>query len=220
MIASMAAVGLGSGLGSSTTDPPDVVENDETPVPTPASQTFPDGPAPVIDATEPYKAILTTSEGEIEITFVQDAPDTVNSFAFLAAKNFYDGTVIFFKDEFFGQGGDPTCVADDEFVCTGLGGPGYTLTREESATGHVQWAVVAPAIGGGDDAIHGSQFRILLEADERDLAETVFGVVTRGQEIIEALPDMQPCSLVDVPDCNPDLTGALVIEDVQVVPAN
>ena len=42
--------------------------------------------------------------------------------------------------------------------------------------------------------------------------------MTSGQEIIEAMPDMKPCSLVDVDDCNEDLTGALVIEDVQVVP--
>lgn len=215
----MAAVGLGSGLGSSNTDPPDIVENDETPVPTPASQTFPNGPAPIIDATEPHKAILTTAEGEIEIDLVEDAPETVNSFAFLAAKGFYDGTVIFFKDEFFGQGGDPTCVAEGDFVCTGLGGPGYTLTLEDSETTHVQWAVVAPALGGGEDTIHGSQFRILPQADERlDGEETVFGVVTSGQEIIQSLPDMKPCSLIDVPDCNEDLTGALVIEDIQVIP--
>ena len=127
MIASMAAVGLGSGLGSSNNNAVDVVENDETPVPTPATQTFPNGPAPIIDATQPHTAILTTAEGEIEIALVQDAPNTVNSFAFLAAKGFYDGTVIFFKDEFFAQGGDPTCVAEGDFVCTGLGGPGYTL---------------------------------------------------------------------------------------------
>jgi peptidyl-prolyl cis-trans isomerase B (cyclophilin B) len=194
------------------------VADEATPVPTPATQTFPDGPEPIVDGTVPHVAVLTTSEGEIEIELATQAPDTVNNFAFLAAKNFYDGTVVFFKDDFFAQGGDPTCVAEGDFVCTGLGGPGYTLPPENTGAARVQWSVIAPAMGGGEDAVHGSQFRILLQADERELEETLFGEVTGGQDILEGLANVAPCSLVDVDDCADDLSGALVVEDVEVRP--
>lgn len=215
MIASMAAVGLGSGLGGSSANPPPVIKDDVTPVPTPDTPTFPDGAVPIVDATEPYVAVITTDKGEIEVELATDAPDTVNSFAFLAAKNFYDGTIIFFRDEFFAQGGDPTCTAGGDTACTGLGGPGYTLALEKSEATHEQWALIAPAIAEGE--IHGSQFRILFQEDPRlDGQETVFGRVVGGQEILEALPTLLPCSMVDDDNCDSNLSAALVIEDVEV----
>lgn len=222
MIASMGAVGLGVGLGSgSTTSGVPIPDEQDLPSATPFVETF-EGPAATIDGTQPHVATIETSEGTIEIELVTDAPTAVNSFAFLAGKGFYNGTKFFWVDhDYFAQAGDPTCDTDEESVCSGVGGPGYTLPREDSSTGHEQWAVVAPAINaGGEDAVHGSQFRILYTADERlDGSETVFGHVTSGQEILESLQEIVPCTVAEGEGCTDDTSGALVIESVEVHPA-
>ena len=122
MIASMGAIGFGNFGGSSSnrTLPPILV--DTTPAPTSDAQRWPEGPPPVIDATTAHIATLKTSEGDIIIDLETDAPNAVNSFAVLAAKNFYDGAAFFFVDQaFFAQTGDPTCTGDGERICSGLG---------------------------------------------------------------------------------------------------
>ena len=222
MIASLGAVGLGSGFGggSSRTLPPLV---DDSPVAsaTPSGLSFPDGPALTGDWTQPHKAIIKTNKGEIEIALATDAPQSVNSFAFLAGKSFYNGTIFFYVDHnFVAQAGDPTCRIDAENVCSGAGGPGYTLPVEQTQEGHEQWAVVAPATAEGQ-SVHGSQFRILLQPDVRlDGKETVFGKVVKGQEILDGLPNLTPCSVVQTSGCvaTPDPSSALVIEEVEVLP--
>lgn len=216
----MAAVGLVgfSGSSSSGIEPPD---EGELPSATPFVETF-DGAAPTIDGAKPHVATIETNKGAIEIELVTDAPLSVNSFAFLAGKGFYNGTTFFYIDhDYFAQAGDPTCNTDPDAVCSGIGGPGYTLPVEESSATHGQWAVVAPAVGAGDEAaVHGSQFRILFHPDERlDGSETVFGRVVSGQEILESEPAFVPCSVVDDSGCTEDMSGALVIESVTVRPA-
>jgi cyclophilin family peptidyl-prolyl cis-trans isomerase len=220
MIASMAAVGLvGFGSSSSTgVDPPDEVE---LPSATPFVKTY-DGAAQTIDGTQPHVATIETNKGSIEVELATDAPLAVNSFAFLAGKGFYNGTTFFYVDhDYFAQAGDPTCSTDEDAVCSGIGGPGYTLPVEESSATHDQWAVVAPAVGAGEEAaVHGSQFRILYQADERlNGTETVFGKVVSGQEILESEPSLIPCSVVDDSGCTEDMSSALVIESVTVRPA-
>ena len=151
-----------------------------------------------------------------------DAKETVNSFAFLAGNGFYDGTAFFYVDKgYVAQAGDPGCRPDGENVCSGVGGPGYSLKLEANTTlKHEQWAVVAPTLGEGGEDVHGSQFRILLQADPRlDGKETVFGKVVEGQEILEGLSDLAPCEVVTTENCDPDLSSALVIRDVVVEPA-
>jgi peptidyl-prolyl cis-trans isomerase B (cyclophilin B) len=221
MIASLGAVGL-VGSGSSSGDPVPIPDDGDLPSPTPFVQTY-SGPSPTIDGTKPYVAVVETNQGPIEIELVTDAPTTVNSFAFLAGKGFYNGTTFFYVDHgYFAQAGDPTCKAEGESVCGGVGSPGYTLPMEESSESHVKWAVVAPAVTGGTEAtIHGSQFRILYQDDPRlDGTETVFGMVSSGQEILEGLTDLVPCTVVDQAGCSQDMSGALVIESVQVTPAS
>ena len=219
MIASIAAVGLAPGGGGRRqtvdVDDPSVIE------PTPnAALTF-DKPAPTIDGTQPYIATIKTDKGDIKIQLVTDAKDTVNSFAFLAGNGFYDGTAFFYVDQgYVAQAGDPGCRPDGENVCSGVGGPGYSLKLEaNTALKHEQWAVVAPTLGEGGEDVHGSQFRILLQADPRlDGKETVFGKVVDGQEILEGLSDFALCSVVTSDSCNANLDSALVIRDVVVEP--
>lgn len=212
MIASMGAVGLGS-FGSSNSQPADLVDENLTPEPSPEGLVF-DGPGLVIDATKPHVAVIETDRGVIEVELATDAPQAVNSFAFLAGANFYDGQVFFYVNKELGAiAGDPTCTADGERTCSGVGSPGYSLPLEDTEGLHAKWAVVAPFVTEGGDDVHGSQFRILFDDDPRlDGKETVFGEIVDGQEILEGLTD---CSIVEGSPCSPQLT----IENVTVKPA-
>jgi peptidyl-prolyl cis-trans isomerase B (cyclophilin B) len=218
MIASLGAVGFGAGFGSSA--PPPILDDELEPEATPATMVF-DGPVPTIDTSVPHVAVIQTDQGEIEIELSTEAPAAVNSFAFLAAKGFYEGAAFFYVDQdFFAQVGDPTCAIDSETVCSGVGGPGYTLPLEETDLGHEPWTVVAPAIAEGGQEVHGSQFRILFDEDPRlDGVETVFGRVIRGQDILSAVGNFAPCSIVTTEDCAEDLSGTIIIESVTIQPA-
>lgn len=218
MIASMGAVGFGSfGSSSGSTGAP-LTDPEASPEPTSDAQQWPEGPPPVIDATTPHIATLKTNQGDIVIDLSTEAPLAVNSFAFLAAKNFYDGDAFFYVDkDYFAQTGDPTCTGDGDRVCSGLGGPGYTLSVEDSGLKHEKFAVVLAENSDGGVEVHGSQFRILYAEDSRlDGQETVFGTVIEGQDILTNLPDFSVCSVSTAADCQPDLSSALIIEDVTV----
>ena len=219
MIASLAAVGLAPGLGSTTSSRPAPIIDDES---TDAADTQTgvmvfDGPQPVIDATKPHTAIIQTNKGPIEIQLSTDAPQAVNSFAYLVAENFYDGLEFFWiMPGFDVQAGDPTCKPSDDFTCTGTGGPGYALSKEGDTTLADKWTVIAPTTAGGDQ-VHGSQFVITLK-DQLEFEGTVLGQVIDGRDILETLEHRVPCSVAQTDDCDedPDPTSALIIEEVIV----
>jgi peptidylprolyl isomerase len=224
MIASMAAVGLGNFTGGTNEGAP-IVNTDVTPPPTDVPvASFPRGPSQVIDASKPHVAVLKTNKGDVKIELAANAPRAVNSFAFLAGVGFYDDTAFFYVDPaFFAQAGDPNCNPDGERLCAGTAGPDYTLPVEDSGLKHEEWAVVAPAVPGGDE-VHGSQFRILFTPDSRlDGTETVFGRVVDApsREILSSLNGFALCSVVDTETCqaDQDFSSALVIESVSVQPA-
>src|SRR5690606_21793008 len=80
---------------------------------------------------------LHTNEGKIVIDLEpMKAPCTVNSFAFLAKKNYFDGTKChrLVTPETGGlailQCGDPLAKADGKSTTDGLGGPGYRFDDE------------------------------------------------------------------------------------------
>ncbi|HEU4759981.1 MAG TPA: peptidylprolyl isomerase [Dehalococcoidia bacterium] len=211
-------------MGSSRRSaPPPPPEESPAAQETPSSvKNFPDGPARTIDPAQPHKAVITTNKGDIVIDLFPDAPQAVNSFAFLAGAGFYDNNFFFYVDhKFVAQAGDPACSGQQTSSVCGTGGPGYTLPVEKTSESHDQWTVVAPAVLEGQ-SVHGSQFRILFNADQRlDGKETVFGRVVQGQDILEALPDFVPCSVVQAAGCQPkpDMSAALVIQRVIVQPA-
>lgn len=221
MIASLAAVALPSGLGNNNRPPP--IEDEDTSVEATPNNAyfFPDGPAQTIDGTKPHIAMIKTSKGDIKIQLGTDAPDAVNSFAFLAGRGFYDKSTFFYVDkDFVAQAGDPTCRAEGETLCSGVGGPGYDLEVEPGAAGHKQWSVSAPSLGEGRQTVHGSQFRIFYVEDARlDGQESILGTVVEGQEILEALSELAPCSFSEGAACATDLSGALVIDEIIVQPA-
>ena len=136
-------------------------------------------PELTIDLDRSYGATLHTSLGDITVEFFPaDAPQTVNSFLFLASAGFYDG-VIFHRivPGFVIQGGDPTG--------TGKGGPGYQF-RDELDTPHkYRRGMVAMANAGPNT--NGSQFFVCLGDLGLPKAYTIFGRVTEGIEVVDAI---------------------------------
>jgi peptidyl-prolyl cis-trans isomerase B (cyclophilin B) len=219
MIASIAAVGLVPGGSRPRGTPPEVGDEAAT-EPTPGAMTF-EAPAKTIDNSRPYVATLKTDKGDITIDLATTAaPETANSFAFLAGSGFYNGTLFFYVDKnYVTQAGDPTCRAGAESVCSGTGGPGYSLKLENAQAPREQWTVVAPTLAQGGEDVNGSQFRILFRDDQRpNVQETVFGKVIQGQEILEGLSDLALCTVVSAEPCDLDVSAALVIQDVIVEP--
>jgi cyclophilin family peptidyl-prolyl cis-trans isomerase len=197
IIASMAAVGLGGVVEPNTqrtTKPTD--EKTPTPEATPALQyrTY-EAPEQVIDPAKTYVATIRTEKGEIKLRLRPDkAPKAANSFAFLAQQGFYDGLTfhIVRPDVGFVQGGDPTCRADGSLVCTGAGGPGYTLPVEGDLQ-HVRGMVAMAPIAGGRD-VSGSQFYILLaDMPHMDGRDSVFAEVVAGMEVVQSFTPRNPC---------------------------
>jgi cyclophilin family peptidyl-prolyl cis-trans isomerase len=129
-------------------------------------------------------ATLSTTEGDITVElFDEDAPKTVGNFRELAGRGFYDG-VIFHRviRDFMIQGGDPTG--------TGSGGPGYTFEDEINQRKIVRGAL-AMANAGPDT--NGSQFFIVTtrEAPWLDGKHTVFGQVTGGMDVVDAIEGVE-----------------------------
>ena len=137
------------------------------------------------------RALLETAQGAITIRLRPDlAPQSVNSFVFLAREGFYDGTTFHrVIPGFIAQGGDPTG--------RGHGGPGYRLPDELSAEPFEAGAVGLANSGPGSN---GSQFFIALE-DVLHLSErfTYLGSVEEGLEAARALTLRDPAGEGELP---------------------
>jgi len=125
-------------------------------------------------------ATMHTNHGAIAIElFDEDAPKTVENFRKLAGDGFYDG-IIFHRviKDFMLQGGDPTG--------TGTGGPGYTFEDEINDHKIVRGAL---AMANAGPNTNGSQFFIVTTeaAPWLDGKHTVFGQVTSGYDVVEAI---------------------------------
>lgn len=143
-------------------------------------------PAQVIKSNCDYRATIATNFGPITVSLdPQAAPETVNSFVFLATRGFFDGLTFHrVVPGFVIQGGDPTG--------TGTGGPGYTLPDELPAAPGYPVGAVAMANAGPNTS--GSQFFIVTGDGAANLpnAYSLFGEVTSGLDVartIEGLAD-------------------------------
>ena len=128
-------------------------------------------------------AVLHTNHGAIELELHdEDAPKTVENFRKLAGDGFYDG-VVFHRviPDFMIQGGDPTG--------TGSGGPGYTF-EDEINDYKVERGALAMANAGPNT--NGSQFFVVTtdKAPWLDGKHTVFGRVTSGMEVADAISEL------------------------------
>ena len=138
-------------------------------------------PAMTIDPAKRYTATIATDRGDIVIDLdAGAAPQTVNNFVTLARDGYYDG-VTFHRviANFMIQGGDPTG--------TGRGGPGYQFADEFAGNplrherGVISMANAGPGTNGSQFFItHGPQPHL-------DGKHTVFGRVTGGMEVVDAI---------------------------------
>jgi peptidyl-prolyl cis-trans isomerase B (cyclophilin B) len=133
-----------------------------------------------IDPAKTYTATIDTDAGTmVAELYPKIAPQTVNSFVFLAKEGFYDG-IIFHRviPGFMIQGGDPTG--------TGTGGPGYSLKAEFNETKHEKGILSMARSQSPDSA--GSQFFVMHDrAEHLDGKYTAFGKVTQGLEVIDKI---------------------------------
>jgi cyclophilin family peptidyl-prolyl cis-trans isomerase len=159
---------------------------------TPASATavnaksFPQADQVVDAQTKQYTATLKTSKGDIVIRLYADqAPNTVNSFVFLAQKGFFDG-ITFHRvvPNFVIQGGDPTG--------NGTGGPGYQTKEEPNQLPNKRGTLAMAKTSGATS--FGSQFFINLKDNPSlDYNNTggdkfyPFAEVTSGMEVADAI---------------------------------
>src|SRR5438477_12911373 len=130
-------------------------------------------------------ANMNTSLGTIALEFFDDdAPKTVENFRKLAGDGFYNG-IIFHRviPDFMIQGGDPTG--------TGSGGPGYQFEDEFNHHKVVRGAL---AMANAGPNTNGSQFFIVTTAATPwlDGKHTVFGRVTDGMDVVDAVPAGEP----------------------------
>jgi len=123
------------------------------------------------------RAVLVTSCGNVELELYPSvAPETVNSFVFLAEQGYFDGTVIHrVAEDFVVQAGDPTA--------TGAGNPGYFLPDELPPDNFTYVAgTVAMANSGAPDS-GGSQFFLIIEDSPLPPDYAAFGLVTAGLDV-------------------------------------
>jgi cyclophilin family peptidyl-prolyl cis-trans isomerase len=156
-----------------------------TPTPPPiASPDTSDCPTAVPDplpAGETRTVTISTAKGTIEIKVEADlGPLAAANFVALAECGFYESVVFHrLKPGFVIQGGDPTG--------TGGGGPGYEFPNDPVNVPYVR-GVVAMANAGRDT--NGSQFFIVLAESGLDPDYSVFGRVTAGMDVVDAIAAM------------------------------
>ena len=126
-------------------------------------------------------ATIKTAKGEITVRlYAKEVPLTVSNWVNLAQRGFYNNTTFHrVIADFMIQGGDPTG--------TGRGGPGYRFEDEIVPTlKHDRPGMVSMANAG--PGTNGSQFFIThVPTPWLDGKHTIFGQVTKGQEVVNAI---------------------------------
>ena len=136
-------------------------------------------------------AEIKTNKGTIKFELLeQDAPKTTENFRLLAEKGFYDG-VIFHRviKGFMIQGGDPTG--------TGRGGAsawGGRFNDEINPSSEVYqrgYAAGTVAMANAGPNTNGSQFFIMHADYPLPPSYTIFGRVTDGLDVVDAIATSQ-----------------------------
>jgi cyclophilin family peptidyl-prolyl cis-trans isomerase len=147
----------------------------------PQRQKFDAAPPMIIDTTKTYTATMVTSHGTMEFLLdAAGAPQTVNSFVFLARWHYYDGIVLHrIIPGFVLQGGDPTG--------SGAGGPGYRFNDELPKPGRYELGSLAMANAGPHT--NGSQFFIISGPDGMRLPPlyALFGKAVKGLDVVSTI---------------------------------
>jgi len=135
------------------------------------------------------KLLMKTTKGDIHLeVFEDDAPNTVANFVNLAESGFYDG-IVFHRviPSFMVQGGDPQTKDESLKDRWGTGGPGYCIDCETAGNERKHSPKVLSMAHAGPNS-GGSQFFITHVATPHlDGVHTVFGRVTEGEDIVDAI---------------------------------
>jgi cyclophilin family peptidyl-prolyl cis-trans isomerase len=142
-------------------------------------------PKQTVKKGEKLTAVVATSCGTFEIALdATRAPKTVNSFAYLSNKGFYDDLDFpRIAPGFVIQGGSP--------LGTTLGGPGYTVDEKPPANLAYTKGIVAMAKSSADPpGRSGSQFFVVTAADAGLPPEyALVGKVDKGYDVVELIEE-------------------------------
>ena len=130
----------------------------------------------------PVQATVKTNQGDVVMELDgKKAPCTVNSFAFLAKKNYFDNTSC----HRLTSGGLNVLQCGDP-KGDGSGGPGFQFANENTQGAQYVKGTLAMANAGADT--NGSQF-FMVYADSKGLSPdyTVFGKITSGIDVLEKI---------------------------------
>jgi len=184
-----------------TLTPTPTLDPSATASPTAAAKSFAAAET-VVDPAKQYTATIKTSKGDIVVKlFADKAPNTVNSFVFLAKQGYFDG-ISFHRviKDFVVQGGDPTG--------TGSGGPGYSTKDEPNEIKNTRGTLSMAKVSGASE--FGSQFFINLKdntaLDYNNPSANKFypfAEVTSGMDVVDAIGSA-PTTTGDRP--NPPIT--------------
>ncbi len=150
-------------------------------------KTYSAPPAMNIDENGNYSAVIETSLGSIEIELFTDiAPITVNNFVNLSNDGYYDN-VIFHRviKGFMIQGGDPSGTGHGEMGKY----PGYEFQDELNNPMQYEKGIVAMANRGPNT--NGSQFFIMHVDYPLPYDYTIFGKVSNGIDVVDAIANVQ-----------------------------
>ena len=148
------------------------------------------------------RLLLKTSRGDIAATiFASKVPMTAANFLNLAKRGYYNGLKFHrvLKD-FMVQGGAPTG--------TGSGGPGYRFADEiDKSLKHTKPGIFSMANAG--PGTNGSQFFIThVPCPWLDGKHAVFGEVTKGQEVVNAIAQGDTIKEIEILDSTDELFAA------------
>ena len=154
------------------------------------------------ESMKDIRIIVKTDKGDIEgVLYPSKAPVTVANFLNLAKRGYYND-LKFHRviPDFMVQGGDPTG--------TGSGGPGYRFEDEcTPELKHDKPGIFSMANAG--PGTNGSQFFIThVPTPWLDGKHTVFGSVTKGQDIVNAVAQGDKIKSIEILDPTDDLFKA------------
>lgn len=139
-------------------------------------------PQKVLEDDKDYYARLKTTKGDILLDLLEkEAPNTVNSFVFLALHRYFEG-VVWHRviPGFVAQTGDPTG--------TGRGGPGYSFGLEIAPGLAFDREGMVGMARTQDPNSNGSQFFITLAPTPHLTGQyTLFAKVVEGMEVVRRL---------------------------------
>jgi cyclophilin family peptidyl-prolyl cis-trans isomerase len=197
--------------GEVADQPADQTDASGTPQPaaqtTPTTKRYDTPPSLSVDPSKRYVATIKTTQGDIQVELdPKDAPETVNSFVFLAKEGYYNNTPFMQLvkntdgSKFVAQAGDPTCRSGA--LCQALGTPGYSIKKETTTLPFDKGSV---GMGGSSPTSNGGQFFISYgRYASLDGKYTIFGRVISGMDVLDKI------NLLDLTQTDPGQADTII----------